>query len=402
MEMPIKKSKKQGVKNLQLSDCKARRQWLKGLAVSTLGLGTTLINVPSIAQTSLLAGAASSLISVQPNASVNQLGIGKPQHALILPPSIGIYAQVHQALRAGFTAAHQRDGSNWPISMIESDDKPTDLFNTYVELQKAGTLLVIGPVTRNGVNALIDSGAPNILTLALNQPDADRNLPRNLIVFGLAVETEAAQIAAWAFDEASTREPARRPLRATAVAHSSPLGRRAAAAFIDKWRELGGDCPLPIETENRTATEIKNAIAPNEPDAVFLGASLENARTIRAALDRKWPVYGTSQLSSAGSGTFNKGSELDGVKFVDMPWMVQADHPAVMTYPKVPARFTNEMQRLYALGIDAFRLAMETLSDNNRTELDGVTGRLQLNRSLNRVERAGVLLQYQNGQIVSN
>lgn len=402
MEMPIKKSKKQGVKNLQLGDSKARRQWLKGLAVSTLGLGTTLINVPSIAQTSLLAGTASSLISVQPSAPVNQLGIGKPQHALILPPSTGIYAQVHQALRAGFTAAHQRDGSNWPISIIESDDKPTDLFNTYVELQKAGTLLVIGPVTRNGVNALIDSGAPNILTLALNQPDADRNLPRNLIVFGLAVETEAAQIAAWAFDEASTREPARRPLRATAVAHSSPLGRRAAAAFIDKWRELGGDCPLPIETENRTATEIKNAIAPNEPDAVFLGASLENARTIRAALDRKWPVYGTSQLSSAGSGTFNKGSELDGVKFVDMPWMVQADHPAVMTYPKVPARFTNEMQRLYALGIDAFRLAMETLSDNNRTELDGVTGRLQLNRSLNRVERAGVLLQYQNGQIVSN
>ena len=377
-----------------------RRQWLQGIAGTALGFGAQLVSAPGFAQPSTLPTPQSNLpLNAQ---SGTQLGIGKPQHALILPPSTGIYAQVHQALRAGFTAAHIRDGNNWPISIIESDDKPTDLFNIYVELQKAGVLLVIGPVTRNGVNSLIDSGAPNILTLALNQPDADRNIPRNLIVFGLAVETEAAQIATLAFDEAGIREPIRRPLRATAVAHSSPLGRRAAAAFIDKWRELGGDCPLPIETENRTPIEIKNAIAPNDPDAVFLGANLDAARLIRPALDRKWPVYGTSQLSSAANSISPKAGEVDGVKFVDMPWMVQADHPAVMTYPKVPVRFSSEMQRLYALGIDAYRLAMDTLSDNRRNELDGVTGRLQVNRNLNRIERAGILLQYQNGQIVGN
>ena len=381
---------------------KQRRDWIKciGLALGSTAITTVITTGRGISHAQAQTQTVNPQVGGAP--SVNQLGIGKPQHALILPPSTGIYAQVHQALKAGFTAAHQRDGNNWPITLIESDDKPADLFNTYVELQKAGILLVVGPVTRNGVNSLIDSGAPNLLTLALNQPDADRNLPSNLIVFGLAVETEAAQIAAVAFDEASAREPVRRPLRASAVASSNAIGRRAAAAFIDKWRELGGECPLPIETENRSAIEIRNAIAPNDPDAVFLGANYDAARALKTALDKKWPVYGTSQLSAAASANAKQIGDMDGIKFVDMPWMVQADHPAVMTYPKVPVRYTPEMQRLYALGIDAYRLAMETLSDRKRGELDGVTGRLQLNRSLNRVERSGVVLHYQNGQIVSN
>ena len=41
---------------------------------------------------------------------------------------------------------------------------------------------------------------------------------------------------------------------------------------------------------------------------------------------------------------------------MDMPWFVQPDHPAVMVYPAPDARMAVEQERLYALGIDAYRL----------------------------------------------
>lgn len=60
---------------------------------------------------------------------------------------------------------------------------------------------------------------------------------------------------------------------------------------------------------------------------------------------------------------------------------MQRDHPQVMVYPQPeqPAerRLTADMERLYALGIDAFRVAREVaLRPNAPFTLDGVTGRL--------------------------
>ena len=79
-------------------------------------------------------------------------------------------------------------------------------------------------------------------------------------------------------------------------------------------------------------------------------------------------------------------SELDGVRLLDLPWQVQRDHPAVMVYPHPVQAGTADMERLYALGIDAYRVAREisqlgsrqpsSRQPTGRFQIDGVTGRL--------------------------
>ena len=74
--------------------------------------------------------------------------------------------------------------------------------------------------------------------------------------------------------------------------------------------------------------------------------------------------------------------DLDGVRFVDMPWLLQEDHPAVMTYLR------NQMEsgaldeeRFFAMGIDAYRIA-EALVDEPAfaPRSDGVTGAISIER----------------------
>jgi outer membrane PBP1 activator LpoA protein len=71
--------------------------------------------------------------------------------------------------------------------------------------------------------------------------------------------------------------------------------------------------------------------------------------------------------------------DLAGIVFVDMPWMVAPDHPAVMAYPRLTGVFaTYEQERFYAIGIDAWRLSQMMLESaySGLGILDGVTGQL--------------------------
>jgi outer membrane PBP1 activator LpoA protein len=108
-------------------------------------------------------------------------------------------------------------------------------------------------------------------------------------------------------------------------------------------------------------------------------------------------VWSTS-LASIGNASQLRLPELDGMKVLEMPWLLEADSPAVMAYPKVPAGFNVEMQRLYAFGIDAFRIGRQLLAGDTVFELDGVTGRLRYDRAVApRVERVALQAEYRNG-----
>jgi outer membrane PBP1 activator LpoA protein len=63
---------------------------------------------------------------------------------------------------------------------------------------------------------------------------------------------------------------------------------------------------------------------------------------------------------------------------MDMPWLLQPDHPAVMIYQRRELQADLDLERLYALGIDAFRIALVLLAGKAEAALDGVTGRLTL------------------------
>ncbi|MBW8899162.1 MAG: penicillin-binding protein activator [Massilia sp.] len=94
-------------------------------------------------------------------------------------------------------------------------------------------------------------------------------------------------------------------------------------------------------------------------------------------------------------------AELDGLRMLDVPWMVQPDHSAVMVYPKRSgATRSLDLDRLYGLGIDAYRLARElALRPGFDVSLDGVTGRLLLrfDNGAARFERSEPAVVYSGG-----
>lgn len=323
--------------------------------------------------------------------------------ALFVPPSEGIYGRTTHALVEGVRAAHLRDGVGTTVEVIEIDVDLIALRGLYDELQQRGFSMVIGPLTRDAVSLIADSGAPPLFTLALNRPD-DGGLPPNMLSFGLAIESEARDAASIAYDEMAL--VAVRP-RAVLVQDDSPLGARSAAAFAQRWRERGGEVVDIIEVTNASAARVRARLAPLTADVHFVAGQPVLAQAVRVALGARTPIYGTSRLNTgavlSGEAAADpyavRSPELDGVRLIDLPWRVQPDAPAVMAYPR-PADLNLELQKLYALGIDAFRVARLLVDRAPAIDLDGVTGRLRLSSDGTLIEREGVLAEYRDGVLV--
>jgi len=108
----------------------------------------------------------------------------------------------------------------------------------------------------------------------------------------------------------------------------------------------------------------------------FLALGFAEARIARPYLGAT-PVYATSSVHAGDQGPL-AGFDLAGVHFVDMPWLLEPNHAAVMIYPRARSGSTIDLERLYALGIDAWRVAQLLLSGARDIRLDGVTGQLTL------------------------
>jgi len=138
----------------------------------------------------------------------------------------------------------------------------------------------------------------------------------------------------------------------------------------------------------RGDAEALAGLSAHENVVAFLAVEAEAARLIRPYLDPDWPVFATSQVFS-GNADALANFDLKGVRFVDMPWMLEPDHPAVMVYPRLEPSPGPNRERLYALGIDAWRLLQSMLDGTARSSalpLDGVTGQIRLEGRLFRRE----------------
>lgn len=293
-----------------------------------------------------------------------------PHMALLLPLKSTAFGRAADAVRQGFVAAAGETGKD--IKVYATDDQPAGILRAYRDALQQGATMVVGPLTRGAVTALAASSLVNVPTLALNQPETDEPVPPNLYLFSLSVEAEARQIAHMAFADGR--------VSALVVGTDTPLSKRTQQAFVDEWQKLHGkivgQVDLPQSRDDYPA--LRETIASHPSDMIFLAASAENSRLARPYLGATVATYATSQVYPGKSAQL-KTIDLNGIRFVDMPWLLQPDHPAVMAYPAV--QFPSaELTRLYAFGIDAFRLAQVLAANQLRAgfTLDGVTGRIAL------------------------
>lgn len=319
---------------------------------------------------------------------------------LVLPTQSADFAKAAQAVQAGVRAGFIGMGQDAEITLIETDGTPERELAALKQAQTSGLQVVIGPLTRSAVTAAARQGAQPLPTLALNVLDDLTPLPKNLFTFSLAIESEAKQLAQLAYTKTEKTKPS--PARGASkpsvviVIGSGALNRRAAQAFADTFRQLGGEVRLEVDA---FSNNLKDLLESSDAPALFLATDAGVAQRIRPYA-QAFVIFGTSQLNE--SRNTGRGRDLDEIFFTDMPWNLKPDHAAVMVFPRNNpsngARYNNELERLYALGIDAYRLATELARGTQSFNLDGVTG--QLNLRGNRIERESLIAVFRNGQAV--
>jgi outer membrane PBP1 activator LpoA protein len=309
-----------------------------------------------------------------------------PHIALLLPLKSAAFGRAAGIVQQGFMAAANSQPLALPIITYETDDESKDIPTLYPKAVANGAVAVAGPLTRNGVAALAADPEISVPTLALNA--GETRGADNLYFFGLSAEAEARQAAQLAA-AASLRS-------ATIVSAGTPLSARLSQAFAAEWKALGGDILQEIVYSNNP--EVLADLPDTPGNMVFLAADTAKARLIHPYLDIAIPVYATSQLFNGNSDTLTN-YDLNNTRFVDMPWLLQPEHPAVMVYPRADPPLEPDMERLYALGIDAFRLLQIMLANAYRTDLplDGVTGQISLSSS-HQFQRKAIPAQIKQGR----
>ena len=300
---------------------------------------------------------------------------GRPHIALILPTASSSLGPLAEALRQGFAAAAQVAGGNAPpvnVTAVESEGGV--LVDACKHSDETGAVVIVGGMTRDGAHTLATSDCTTSPVLVLNEvvlADPAASLPSNVFSISLSLDQEARQVALMAVADGMRS--------AIVIASSSPLSRRVQEAFESEWTRAAGEVRRVAYSGNPDdAPAVREQLRGAHADMVFLALDPAEARTVRPYVSATLPVYTTSySVNPRAEAVVNV--DLQGVRYGEMPWFVAPESPAVAAYPQPRSPMSVDQDRLYALGIDAFRLALLLLRpEGPRPELDGVTGRIAL------------------------
>ncbi|HEX9174032.1 MAG TPA: penicillin-binding protein activator [Telluria sp.] len=322
-------------------------------------------------------------------------GSASTRIGLLLPLQSATLGAPAAAIRDGFMAGHERDQAGFTVDLIPTGDSPQEVLKAYTSALRTHDIIV-GPLARAAVAVVAASGAVSKPTVALNNAASAARLPPDMVAIGLSIEDEARQVAAWAASDHPHGT-------ALVLAGGATWQGRIATAFQARWKQLGRSAQTVALSfpdgylDPAQLADLKTRIATDPPDLLFAALDAAQLRQVRAALASPVPCYGTSSVNP-GVGPGVDAPELNGVLLVDLPWVIQPDHPAVMVYPRpVADDLPPDLDRLYALGVDAFRVAREialqpgALQAGEEFTLDGVTGKLKLGAgAFRRTEAAAV------------
>lgn len=298
---------------------------------------------------------------------------GNPHIALVLPTESGAFGKAADAVRRGVLEAYRVQPAPLPIIVYATGDDPNNIAKRYRSAVDAQARVVIGPLTRSAVTTLVQGNAVTVPTLALNSAEA-ASASRSLYFFGMQTENEARQMAELAATQGHKR--------ALVIYGKGQLTQRLAQTFMNDWRAAGREVAREVQFSGDVAelAKLRDQLGTLAADCAFVALESQQAKLTRAYIAPTLPIYATSLVNTGNDAIARL--DLNGIAFADMPWLLSADDPAVLAYAHPESDVLNfELQRFYALGIDAYRIARELLKpDPSLDALDGVTGRIALGR----------------------
>lgn len=352
-----------------------------------------------------------------------------PDNIALLLPLTGKFNHPAQAIRDGFLAAYysRAQQTEQKIRIYDVGESVENIHQVYQTALDNGAKMVIGPLNKNAVLRLAEFDRIPVPTLTLNYLPEEIETPSQLFQFGLSPEEEAMQV--------SERTWLDGHVKAAVLVPSGPWGERVYTVFKQRWEHMGGevvekqtydatrnDFSRPIkmlldidesqQRRRRIATLIEQEIKytprrREDIDFIFVAAFPRQARAIRPQLKffhaSDIPVYATSH---AFTGNLNpeRDRDMDGLIFGDMPWVLAETTSHRGMHAKLEGQISsagNSLQRLYALGIDAYNIigALNTLKAYPYERFDGETGSLSLDAK-QRIRRQLTWVKFRSGQPV--
>lgn len=337
---------------------------------------------------------------IPPSAVTRLLESGSPQHriALLLPLS-GPLARAGEAVRDGYLAASilAQATNRVTVSVYDSAGEPLPV--VYERILADGADLLIGPLQKSAVTELASLN-PELPVLALNYLDETEAHGQAFNQFGLAIEDEAATIAARLqrdgierallfhnYDDWSLR--ARRSLSevpALSLTVQPFTDLRTITEAVGTAMHVQSSQTRHEELERLLGTKLEFLPRAREDvDAVVALVNNTEANALVPALKFHFaddlPVYASSQITRrTRSGQL---SELNGFHISELPYFLAGD----VIYESLAEPFRladNPFASLMALGSDAFRVG---------ERLDGYPGTLVMLGS------TGLLRQHPDGRI---
>lgn len=326
-----------------------------------------------------------------------------PLRLALLLPQTGSLATAGVAVRDGVLAAYYAETRSKPgIRVYDTQSTAAGAGAAYLKAVNEGAQMIIGPIGKDET-AAVAAQLDGIPLLALNAVDAPNN--RYLLTFALSPEREGELIA--------KRLLSRKLLKAAVFIESGDGNKRSLNAFESAYQKGGGilvaNIAAPkVEKATVSADTVVKPINPVLPDTLTQATAMvfmmsgQTAKPIRAALmlngSGEKPVFATSEI--AGSVDPAITMALDGIEFVQMPWLLGQSNAlgiSAAQLAKLPSA-RGGGTRLNAFGIDAWLITTHLnawLADPNGA-FNGATGSLHLEPN-GRIERQLPWMVYRGG-----
>ncbi|HET6433387.1 penicillin-binding protein activator [Dyella sp.] len=330
-------------------------------------------------------------------------GYRMPSQIALLLPANRELASVATSIREGFFAAYadasRTHAPRAALRVYDSTGTAAGAVKAYQQAVRDGAQLVVGPLTRAEVAAVIAQDNLPAPVLALNHPDG-RSAPSAAVMeFGLLPETEGAQVADHLVERGLHT--------AYVVTSSDDFAQRAADAFraelIARGGQVAGRASIASGSINYAATiSTLNARADDPDAAIFISMRPEQARLLVPQLriaGLTLPILATSHVYG-GIDDAGADRDLDGVEFCDAPWLFDAQ-PGLPSHAGIATALpeaSGSAGRLFAFGMDAWNLApyLDWLRDHPGSYLPGATGQLAADQ-FGRVRRVLVWARFTDG-----
>ncbi len=363
---------------------------------------------------------------VQLPADVQNLGTTvayAPSRVGVVLPLSGQFKTLGESLQQGMVAAASQQQRT--LVFIDSVQSPDAII---AALEQANVEFVLGPLLREDVDQLQAHAGWRWPTLFLNsKPDAAQTKP-DQFYFALGVEDEAAQMMQYFLQ--------RRFHNPVLIYAVNPIGQRMAQHFQQLWQQRTGKAVESysygsqdqlkslinqfLETSaseervkelNRLSGRTVKAEmhSRQDIDAIYLIADPVQTRLFKPFIDvtvsptaRSLPIF-TSSRSHSLKVDRSDQRDLAGLTMTEMPWLLPqaaTATPLRATYDQLFPEQDETLQRLFAMGFDAFQL-IERLKIQQQFPImsyQGLTGSLRLVDGVS-IQRQLTLAQYRQGKL---